>query len=265
MFGNNGNQFEWRVLQAGYQCIEGIREVLRDSHLPTVDRYLCETKKAKEQKKAKIYYPLIDYPSLFIEFAHLEPKEQSILQFSKKYGFLKSENERVIPKDVEKKDTNNIYLGESFSMWKSEIHELKNGVEIWEQYEQRNQDFFDKSYPKKQFQDNDVNDENFSFKVFNELIFPIVNKNLSTHATYPQLQWSSDPSKPAPRLIFKPLNLIGAMWLQFAQAIHQKANIKLCRQCGDAFIVIPSSNRKTKTYCSDSCRVKFYRSRKGEG
>lgn len=60
----------------------------------------------------------------------------------------------------------------------------------------------------------------------------------------------------------KPYNLLGALWLQFAQAISGAKSHRPCRECGEWFEVSQDAFRKSKHYCSDRCRSRAYRNRK---
>jgi hypothetical protein len=82
-----------------------------------------------------------------------------------------------------------------------------------------------------------------------------VNGPLKVNAS-PQLRWNDDASELFLRLM--PKNLLGAMWLQFAEAIDQRKKIARCEICGSWF----DQFRKDKRHCSDKCRVRASRQRK---
>ncbi len=65
-------------------------------------------------------------------------------------------------------------------------------------------------------------------------------------------------------LQFMPTNLLGAIWLQFAQAISGSKKHRACAACGQRFEVSPDKFRKSKFYCGDACRARMYRSRKDQ-
>lgn len=64
------------------------------------------------------------------------------------------------------------------------------------------------------------------------------------------------------RLCFVPLNLAGALWLQFALAVAGNHDYRSCEYCGKPFIVAPEANRTNRRYCKDSCKTLACRKRK---
>lgn len=258
------NEFEWIVLKAGYQCEAALKAHISNKS-PTPDKYLCEVTPYREQKVAKHYYPLRDYPALFMEFARLNADELSIVSFANQYGFLGIDEAFVIPNNTKHKSTGRTYKAESIDSWKREIRELQMVVTRWEQFKARDykslsQLVRDSEKVEKLIESLPIVERNRTF--YQELIIPNVNENLEKHATFPQLIWDVGQKIPQPAIIIQPTNLINALWLQFAEAIHQNASIKTCIQCGKAIIMHPTTNRKTKKYCSDACRVKSYRAKK---
>jgi hypothetical protein len=88
-----------------------------------------------------------------------------------------------------------------------------------------------------------------------------VNDHLAGRVS-PRLLW--DPGDDEPLSLYEvPHSLIGALWLQFAQAIHGQKKFRLC-ECGTRFEVAPDTARKDKVFCSDACRARAYRRRKAE-
>ncbi len=95
----------------------------------------------------------------------------------------------------------------------------------------------------------------------------IINNKLQLHCYPPQLIFSMTNDKP--ELNFRPKNLIGAMWLQFARAIDGNKEYRRCAMCptwmevGD-YTNSPSSYRRSKKYCSNTCKCKAYRRRQSK-
>ncbi len=58
-----------------------------------------------------------------------------------------------------------------------------------------------------------------------------------------------------------PPHLSEAVWYQFALAIIEGAEYHRCFSCDKVFERGPNANRKSRLYCSDSCRVKAHRVR----
>ena len=64
-------------------------------------------------------------------------------------------------------------------------------------------------------------------------------------------------------IVLAPLNLIQAMWLQFARYAGSETRLMRCASCNGAIIVGPGTGkRNTSKYCSDACRVAAFKARK---
>jgi|GEM_PF-4701174 len=61
-----------------------------------------------------------------------------------------------------------------------------------------------------------------------------------------------------------PKNLLGAMWMQFAQAIQGDVRYQRCPQCKTWFKVPNKANRPSTTFCSPRCRVQAFRGRQAQ-
>jgi hypothetical protein len=77
----------------------------------------------------------------------------------------------------------------------------------------------------------------------------------------PQVGWDYASGRPA--LSFVPETLLGAIWLQFAQAVVGDADYRACGECGRIFEVSRTASRADRLFCSGACRSKAYRARKG--
>jgi hypothetical protein len=68
----------------------------------------------------------------------------------------------------------------------------------------------------------------------------------------PRLVWAPDGNQ---QLTIAPFNLLGAMWLQFAQVATGAYGLKRCAACGKYFRVGKgSAKRADAVTCSDACR-----------
>jgi hypothetical protein len=62
-------------------------------------------------------------------------------------------------------------------------------------------------------------------------------------------------------LMMVPHDLIGALWLQFAQAVTRETEFRQCVMCGDWFS-LDGRNSQSREYCSNACKQRAYRERK---
>lgn len=61
-----------------------------------------------------------------------------------------------------------------------------------------------------------------------------------------------------------PTNLLGALWVQFGQAVAENKQFRSCAACGKWYEIAPPFNRKSRDYCEDACRSRAYRERKDQ-
>jgi hypothetical protein len=62
--------------------------------------------------------------------------------------------------------------------------------------------------------------------------------------------------------VLMPLNLLGAIWLQFEHFVTGSNKLVSCPVCGRWFEVSRTAGRSDKEYCQPSCRSKAYRDRR---
>src|SRR6266542_2500364 len=75
----------------------------------------------------------------------------------------------------------------------------------------------------------------------------------------PRLYWDEEEGPPVTRIV--PSSLLGALWLQFHQAISSRKDYRQCEVCKSWFEISPKVNRASKLYCGDACRSQAYRDR----
>ena len=71
-----------------------------------------------------------------------------------------------------------------------------------------------------------------------------------------------DPATGISSLLSFPRNLLVGLWLQFAQAVAENKSYARCKECETWFETSIPGTRKTRMYCSDTCKVKAYMERK---
>jgi hypothetical protein len=88
-----------------------------------------------------------------------------------------------------------------------------------------------------------------------------INRKLDGRASA-RLLW--DAKRARFSLYMVPVDLIGALWLQFARAVERDSQFRNCAECGTWFELAPGTARSDKLYCSTACRIKAYRKRQVE-
>jgi hypothetical protein len=72
-----------------------------------------------------------------------------------------------------------------------------------------------------------------------------------------------DPLSASARLCIRPHTLLHALWAQLVLAIDGNLNLRACVQCRKWFTIEAGRGRSDKEYCSNACRMRAYRKRKG--
>jgi hypothetical protein len=60
----------------------------------------------------------------------------------------------------------------------------------------------------------------------------------------------------------RPRNLLGALWLQFAESLDPDRQYRECPGCNQRFAVSPDTKRSDSKHCSERCKVNAFRRRK---
>jgi hypothetical protein len=86
-------------------------------------------------------------------------------------------------------------------------------------------------------------------------------EHYSKEHVHSKLYWSG--TKALSRALW-PADLLGALWLQFEEAITGRKEYRPCAfaGCGTWLEISAAAGRTTKQYCSDNCRVKAFQARK---
>jgi hypothetical protein len=73
----------------------------------------------------------------------------------------------------------------------------------------------------------------------------------------------NDPLTASARLCIRPDGLVNALWTQLALAIDGHLSLRSCIECHGWFALEAGRGRSDKEYCSNACRMRAYRQRKG--
>jgi hypothetical protein len=227
----------------------------------------------------KHYEPLLEHPALFRVFVGTDPTEEGVLAFANTYGRLGEGGLHTEAFDS----------AEPLATWTDAIATMRGVVETWDAAvagddgllgelirwdEERGlhrltedgqpQHLLDLSgklqvdLVNTGMRNREPTPEQRRIAAMN-FVQAEVSRQLA-RAAPPALLWYDNHTRL--RLHLKPETLLGALWLQFAQAISGNKAFRQCVVCGTWYELDSETARKKKNYCSDACRSKAYRDRK---
>ena len=280
--------FFWPVEAQGYQWVRGLNSEWR----------LAARTYRGSPKTPRSYAPLKDQ-RLFLKFAALKTDRSSIRNFANRYGVLFGTYDAAVdrvPRPSGKYWSLSQLNGTSFARWKLEIETLHVLVQMWKDVRGARKEELKNVIHWRD--DNSVGyklGQSFGslatphlnqpwlerFKV-NEILKPamyllqkkinerIADDTTSAHvAIVPCLVWCPGPridgvAKPDhhQRIVFQPTNLLAAMWLQFAKAVTDEYQLRVCEGCGEYFQIGKGARRIHAQTCSDRCRQRLSRRRR---
>ena len=238
--------FIWQIADSGYQ----VKPVKGDTRLV----FEPDTTWTR-------YEPLQKFTGLYRSFAELNNQDE-ILRFANKYGLL------LIPVFLE--------FSDSLEFWEDEIQRLRSAVKLWDAIPEKGHAYLKevikwKKSPKRvlyMYSESNwktidrIDTTGFQIK-FGDLVWPaylhlqdVINNALNDRVA-PKMLWDESNEL---KLFHVPKNLLGAMWLQFADAVTYNLEYRACGWCGKPFEVTRST-RSDRLYCSNSCRVSASRKR----
>jgi hypothetical protein len=175
-------------------------------------------------------------PSTFLEFAQAPFTTDGIKALADRYGPLRTQ--------MAEQPCFDDYLGHRIFSWFSEIRELRKAVELWEQSSATG---------------------NFS------KIIRTLERRSERHfqrdrevGVSVNVLLKKDPLDASARLCIRPTHLRDALWIQLALAIDGNLNLRACIECRSWFTLEAGRGRSDKEYCSNACRMRAYRKRKGK-
>lgn len=283
--------FEWKVARDGYRVIQvapddvlhtnaeapGLPagQVYEDpdrvmaeeaavSGLPAHMVQMVTTVAAEYRYWVRAYAPLTDEPALFRTFADLPATPEVIVAFADRYGMLGGAVVRrfLVPDS----DEIGIGIGEPIEAWRDAIRDIRRVVQTWDRARESDPHRPRWQRPEKVTK---VYRSGLCHNVAAVLrerwrpdVLPnvqrAINAKLSAE-TSARMLWDREEGRL--RLHLRPASLLGALWLQLAQAIDGNADYRRCRVCAAWFELHPDRNRTSRAYCGDACRVKAYRGR----
>jgi len=291
--------FDWKVPKKGFQLIDGFDAKLHKSGDCFVTSEV--TVLVPKTSKYRTYKPL-DHDGLFQTFAATPETPEEVLAFSRKYGALGIHKENISfdkdnAEDILTKSLSASFYdgkayidypagedpnwdeigatGEPLNEWFKIIKYMRSMINLW-----NNTDKVGKDYVRWEGYD----------EVWFDLPSPAANTLIASKTTNPELLAELRPgdhigpatafllmaisqriedAKPnmtildgRPQVIIRPQSLLSVMWLQFSVAVTEEKQYRACEHCGTYFEVGAGKGRKTKKFCSESCRVMAFRNKK---
>jgi hypothetical protein len=293
-------EFQWQLNETGYRWLktqsQNIGKRVGNTDLFLTDRVPLGSKYGMIQ-----YSPLKDHTALFRLFAETEPTEDGILEFANEYGLLGGDLQDMIPVKSLGEGKSAAGIGETLRSWKNEIFTLRRAVTLWDLAEENDVEELSKIIhwtgprtvvyeygrdPKKEKDEvskywagysliamdegerKRVHPELIDRFQYGELNLPvryyiqkIINDRLKG-LVFPQMLWERNRNRLS--LYFVPSSLLGALWLQFAQAIDGDKKYRKCQECRKPYEISPETARTSKLFCSNACRSKNYRERQAK-
>ena len=170
--------------------------------------------------------------SAFLEFAQTPLTEDRVKDFADRYGLLSNALNA----------SNEWESGGDISLWFANIRAMRRTVGLWQ-----------KSTVTGDFS-RIIREVRRSFAIDVKPSGPPVALFLKI-----------DPVSASPKLCIRPVTFQEALWAQLVRAIDGNLNLRACVQCRKWFTLEAGRGRSDKEYCSNACRMRAYRKRKGSG
>lgn len=208
------------------------------------------------------YAPLRDEPALFRTFADLTTTPDAIVSFADRYGLLGGS----VKRELVMEEPDRMWIGrvERVASWRDEIAAMRSVVQAWDRARRgephgsprwQRPDKVRKVYRSGLCQNAAALIRRARAPELLPNVQRAINAKLAAE-TGARMLWNREEVRL--RLHLRPASLLGALWLQLAQAIDGNADYRRCEVCA-AWIEL----RPNRTYCSNACRFKAYRARQG--
>ena len=265
--------FQWKRKQNGYEIayrekrylIEKatVREQRPDHEVAYGDRPCLIEKAEVRDQQPEWYFPALEHPGLFREAADLDLSPtalaNSLMVFTNRWGPL---------------DDLSVEHIESYDLWP--LRQLQWSVAAWDAYNTGST-----TEVRRYFAPNQRGQWAFIFRVRAERLHVLDGTDavearrgrfrniLAQGLQLTANMWLQRASSPALLrnsngsfdLRFVRIDLMGFLWVQFAEAIAGGKQYKQCDSCGLWMEISPEHGRPEKTYCSPACKQRAYRTR----
>lgn len=298
-------RFEWRVAAGGHRVVTATpvgRDAAKPGRYiihpdPDVDAsgypdslIAPEVRASKDGSNVRTTHPL-EGRLLFSTLARTEATESEILRFADRYGLLGTPAREVSKPSrhiVKASGAARTCYGEPIDYWQEAIRDMRQAVDLWSGVRASGRKRKDMLSPLIKWEGGDqvtlfadsaphhiiANQRSAPADVWRslrpgELTRPawlalqyLINRWIGLHVPVAVCRELDGPGF---RLAIQPDTLIDALWIQFGIAVEGKARFQACSACDEWFQIGRGNFQKSKTYCSDACRARAYRQRKGNG
>jgi hypothetical protein len=220
-------EYECRVPVGGYDVIT----IDHQWHDPakTIEKVRMLHPRSKRTRRFDLFE---SSSSVFLEFAQTPLTEDRVKDLADRYGPLSDDRGSGGYK---------YEWGRSIDAWFANIRWMRRTVELWR-----------KSTVTGDFS-----------RIIREIgtHFEIIGAKLTGVPI--ALLLKKDPLSASPKLCIRPVSFQEALWAQLVLAIDGNVNLRACVQCRRWFTLEAGRGRSDKEYCSNACRMRAYRKRKG--
>jgi hypothetical protein len=228
-------EYECRVPVDGYEVIT-LEETSEFRETSRVVRIL-----RPRSKRTRRFDLFESSPSAFLEFAQTLPNEHEIIDLADRYGPLSPEDPPDGLKNGQRIGVMDFY-GHRINSWRGDIQRIHEPVELWKM---------------------SIRTGDFS-KIIRAVQRPRPKDHPHPTRGRPvELLLKEDSLSASARLCIRPATLFDALWAQLLLKIDGNANLSACVQCRKWFTLEAGRGRSDKEYCSNACRMRAYRKRKG--
>lgn len=284
--------FSWLRLDGGYEWRTS-SVLAPDNQTGLTDSEKHETRflmpRTSEIARYSRYDPLAEYPTLYRDFAALDPTEEAYAKFASTYGDLGV--------GVMVMEDGPVAAWDPFCRWRTAHSNVRPVVDVLNAIEAEDSAALSKWFIRAptgfRYEREDptfgsalgwvtIQDELRPYvwrwvteapsnteallRIARAWVQDRINdalggtRQVGTKASA-RVVFDSDREKMTIRVV--PETLIGAIWFQCARVLALNPTFRSCAHCGKWFELSPDTRRRQSIYCSNRCKVAAYRAKKG--
>ena len=230
------------------------------------------------------YSPLEEHPALFEEFASLTPAPEAILSFAGRYGLLGVGVDFDKSPEGERDGT-----GEPLERWTGEVQALRHALDVWEAWRAKDMKkivelaAWDGSplpppgppyYQSHEGETPSLRDWTLKGSEWPALrdrlhivgpagaakmyLADVTGQKLGLLVRGGLGESAKSAERPFEKQ-YRPQNLLGCLWLQFANYLSEERDYLRCPNCRRWYeIAWRAGRRRTRRFCSDACRFEAH-------